>query len=447
MSLPNRRRLSGSLSWAALALPVALAACASPGLKQTSADIDVLQQQIDSPPPTPATETPLGPVELVAFADERGHDVLKARLKRAEAELTLDETKSRRFPRISVEARDFVTYDRRDGITDNANVVLGVNWDIAYALLGLDSKNIAVAEKLIPVQYQLAYRNALASLLSAYGALSEMDFKRRRALLEADALSCQARTMRVEQKLGTISEAELDAMTAKISAVRSEADAIAMAMVTEESKVLALAGLAVGGAEVKASRPVLPALSKLPEVSADDGEACFAQSGSQDLENLLVEAAGAQLELARKSRFTKLTAALPTFMSQDGGLSLQFLVGYVLPLIDQGDSLRITDRARLNLLQTILAARENHRAFLNRYSETLLNTAGARRALASADGAIATARASLSSAPEASRCAGEAALAEARLQREEAMFKIQMAKARQKLMCAPLPAAAPSEPS
>ena len=85
--------------------------------------------------------------------------------------------------------------------------------------------------------------------------------------------------------------------------------------------------------------------------------------GQPDTENLLVEAAAAQLDLARKSRYTKLAAALPTFMSEDGGLSLQFLVGYVLPLIDQGDSLRLTDRARIRLLETILAARENRRAF------------------------------------------------------------------------------------
>ncbi len=440
ISLSNSRLLP-LRRLAALALPLVLAACASPALKQTSADIDALQRQIDAPSPLSASEGPLGPVELVASADRRGHDVMKARLKRAEAELALDETRSRRFPRISVEARDFVTYDRRNGVTDNANVVLGVNWDIAYALLGLDSRNIAIAEELIPVQYQLSYRNALGALLAAYASLSEMDFKRRHTLLEADALSCQAKSMRAEQKLGTVSVAEVDAMNARIAAVRSEADAIAMAMEAEESKVMALAGLKAGAQPVAASRSVLPALAGLPKSVAENGESCFSASGSQALENLLVEAAGAQLDLARKSRFTKLTAALPTFMSEDGGLSLQFLVGYVLPLIDQGDSLRLTDRARIRLLETILAARENHREFLNRYNETVLNTAGARRALASADAAIATARTSLSAAPDAEQCAAETALSKARLERAEALFAIEMARARQTLMCAPLPEA------
>ncbi|WP_165972694.1 hypothetical protein [Martelella mediterranea] len=49
-------------------------------------------------------------------------------------------------------------------------------------------------------------------------------------------------------------------------------------------------------------------------------------------------------------------------MSQNGGLSFQFLVGYVLPLIDQGDRLCLTQTARLELLGTILTAKENRRA-------------------------------------------------------------------------------------
>lgn len=419
-------------------LPLILVACASPALKQTSADIDRLQTQINAQPQVAPSGGALDPVELVAFADRRGHDVLKARLQRADAELALDETRSRRFPRISIEARDFVTYDRRNGMSDSANVVLGVNWDIAYALLGLDRRSVEIAENLIPVQYQLSYRNALGALLAAYGSLSEMDFERRHTLLEADALSCQAKSMRAEQQLGTVSKAERDAVTARISAFRSEAEAMALAMETEESKVLALAGLAAGSQKVAATRPVLPALARLPAASAENGDMCFADSGSQTLENLLVEAAGAQLDLARKSRYTKLAAALPTFMSEDGGLSLQFLVGYVLPLIDQGDSLRLTDRARIRLLETILAARENRRAFLNRYNETVLGSASARRALASADASIASARAVLSSVPEAERCAAEVVLSRARLERAEAIFSLEMAKARQKLMCAPL---------
>ena len=188
----------------------------------------------------------LDPVELVAFADRRGHDVLKARLQRADAELALDETRSRRFPRISIEARDFVTYDRRNGHERQRQC--GARGQLGCRLRPARSRQAErrIAENLIPVQYQLSYRNALGGLLAAYGSLSEMDFERRHTLLEADALSCQAKSMRAEQQLGTVSRAERDAVTARISAFRSEAETMALAMETEESKVLALAGLVAG---------------------------------------------------------------------------------------------------------------------------------------------------------------------------------------------------------
>ncbi len=417
---------------------LALAGCASPQLRATRDDIDVLQQKIDGPVPAPVAGATLGPEELVAAAEERGQDIMKAEIKKAEAELALDETKSRRLPRISAEARDYITFDGQGGVSSDANVILGVNWDIAYALLGLDKRNIEIAEKLIPVQYQIARRSALSGMLSAYASLSDLEFQRRRTLLEADKLSCQQTAMRAESQLGNVSEAELSAMRQKIVAVSREAEAIRAAMDAERSKVLSLAGLGGSGYDIRSGVSVLPALSGLPQGGNADGDACFESSGNKILENLLVEAAGAQLDLAKKSRFTKLTAALPTFMSQNGGLSFQFLVGYVLPLIDQGDSMRMTQRARLNLLNTILVAKENRQSFLNRYNDTVLNAAALAREQAQARLSVETARTALASAPEAGRCEAEVALRQAQLEREAAAFKLSLARAGRQLLCAPI---------
>ncbi|MBB4120291.1 hypothetical protein [Martelella radicis] len=424
----------------------ALAGCASPELKATRDDIDMLAKKIDGPVPAPAAGATLSPEALVATASERGQDVMKAEIKRAEAELALDETKSRRLPRISAEARDYVTFQRQGGVASDANVILGVNWDIAYALLGLDKHNVEIAEKLIPVQYQIARRNALSGLLSSYASLSDLDFQRRRTLLEADKLSCQQTVMRAESQLGNVSEAELKALGQKIVAVRREVGAITAAMKAQEAKVLSLAGLGDAGYRIRPAASVLPALSALPQAADTDGDACFERSGNKILENLLVEAAGAQLDLARKSRFTKLTAALPTFMSQNGGLSFQFLVGYVLPLIDQGDAMRVTQRARLNLLNTILVAKENRQGFLNRYNDMALNAAGLAREQAQAQLAVETARTALASAPEAGRCEAEVVVRQARLAREEALFKLDLARAGRRLLCAPLDDEAGAEP-
>nr|WP_272213851.1 hypothetical protein [Marinicella sp. W31]MDC2879802.1 hypothetical protein [Marinicella sp. W31] len=49
-----------------------------------------------------------------------------------------------------------------------------------------------------------------------------------------------------------------------------------------------------------------------------------------------MEAAAAQLDIAKQSRFSRLTTSIPSFMTQTGGFNLQFLISYVLPIIDEG---------------------------------------------------------------------------------------------------------------
>ncbi len=426
----------------ALLAAVSLVACASPALKSTRVDIEVLQQTIsDAPAQVPASD--VGPVLLVDTARIRGQDILKARIAKAGAELALDARKSQRYPRISAEARSFVTYDRSGGLTTSNNVILGVDWDIAYTLLGLDKHAVEIAEKLIPVQYELTRRKALLTLLQAYAALSEMELSRQKAGLEADALACKAEALKAESALGNVSSAELSDLSVQLSAARSEASAIAAAMEIQEDKVLALAGLEGRGDTIDAGKPVYPALNFLPDPATDDGQMCFSASGNSQLEDLLVEAAVAQLDLAKKSRYTKLTAALPSFMSQTGGLSFQFLVGYVLPIIDQGDSIRLTEKARLELLRTILAAKENRQTFLGTYQDTRLKIASLKRDLAAAEPRVSAAAAALESLPEASRCGGKVALEEAKLARARAAFAMSMARAAAKLLCAPLQADPP----
>ncbi|TPW29145.1 hypothetical protein FJU08_14940 [Martelella alba] len=430
----GRRRVG---SWAALFATASLVACASPALKSTRADIQVLQQTIsEAPSAEPGTE--LDPVQLVETARVRGQDILKARIARAGAELALDERKSRRYPRISADARSFVTYDRSGGLTASNNVILGIDWDIAYTLLGLDKHAVEIAEELIPVQYELTRRKALLALLQAYAALSEMEFSRQKAGLEADALACKADGLKAESALGNVSVAEQNSLGLQLSAARSEVTAIKAAMAIQQDKVLALAGLEGRGDKVYAGKPVYPALDFLPDPAADDGKMCFAASGNSQLEDLLVEAAGAQLDLAKKSRYTKLTAALPSFMSQTGGLSFQFLVGYVLPIIDQGDSIRLTEQARLDLLSTILTAKENRQTFLGDYQDISLKIAALQRDIAAAEPKVRAAALALESLPAAERCSGDVALAEARLERAKAVFEMSMARAAAKLLCAPL---------
>ncbi|AJY47634.1 hypothetical protein TM49_21310 [Martelella endophytica] len=419
---------------------VALAGCASPQLKETVDRIDVMQQELETPPPEPPADgKALGPDALLTNANARGKDFLRARMSRARAVLDLDDVKSDRYPRISTEARRISTYNGDDGeMTAVSNIVLGVNWDVSRALLRLDRSKVKVAGELIPVQYQIAQRTATDNLVDTYNEYTALDFKRQEVALKQDGLKCSANDMEVEVALGNSSPSELDALREQIAAAKREAMAVSRSVASKRDELLGLAGLAEGGYAVSPGVSVLSALGHYPPVSTDDADVCFASSGRKKLEELLVQEASAQLDLARQSRFTRLTTSIPSFMTQTGGFNLQFLVSYVLPVIDQGDALRLTQQARLTLLETILTARDNRRSFMSDFDSLNLEIAEAESELAAASSALAKAETTLGNADEIERCAADIDLSKAREAVAKAEYKIDTLKGRLRLLCAPL---------
>ncbi|WP_174803986.1 hypothetical protein [Martelella limonii] len=419
-----------------------LAGCASPQLQDTTSRIDLLEQELSAPPPPIATGNAgaIGPPQLLASAESRGKDFMRARISRARAMLALDQVKSERLPRFSAEARRSSTYTGDDlaNLASVSNVVLGVNWDISKALLKLDHSTVDVAGRLIPVQYQIAQKTAMSNLLSAYDAYTKVDFRRQSVALRAKGLQCR---IDAEEKVDPgerRSERELAAMRDQIAAVRREEKAVVRSLNAKRDTLLGLAGLAEGGYEVEPAGSMLAALPDYRSLPTANAEACFASSGKKRLEDLLVAAADAQLGLARQSRFTKLKTSIPSFMTQAGGLNLQFLVSYVLPLIDEGDALRLTQNARLTLMETILSAQDNRRAFMNDFDTLKLSIAAADSDLAAARSSLARAEAKNGDAAPDQQCLAAVELEKAKSELAAARFKIDMLKSRLNLLCAPL---------
>lgn len=429
------------LSVAGMFLVLIVSSCASQQLENTVERIDVMEAELNTPPPPPPENgKTLGPNELLETAEKRGRDFLQARISRARAVLELDETKSGRYPRVSAEARSISTYRRSDddGVQSVSNIVLGVNWDVSRALLRLDGNEVRIAGELIPVQYQIAQRNAIRGLIEVYDEYTALDFKQKEVSLEAEGLQCDVDRTEVEVVLGNASESELDALNHQIDAAEREVVAVSRALNSKRNELLGLAGLSEGGYGVAAGRSPQDALSAYPSVSVDDAEVCFDRSGKKRLENLLVEAAGAQLDRAKQSRLTKLKTSIPSFMTQTGGFNLQFLVSYVLPLIDQGDALRITQNARLALVETILTARDNRRSFMSSFEGLQVSLASAESDLAAARTARAKAKNALQHAGPADRCSFDVDLRKAQNAMTRAEYKIEVLRGKLRLLCAPL---------
>ncbi|WP_176082570.1 hypothetical protein [Martelella sp. HB161492] len=435
------KRTHGALSWPGLfAIGIMLSGCTSPELRDTVRQIDQMEREINAPPaPPPPDEAVLDPDRLMTTAKDRGKDFLRARISKARAVVELDAAKSGRYPRVSVTARRISYYTGDvDDITSYSNIVLGVNWDVMRALLRLDRNAVAIAGRLIPVQYQVAEHKAMTRLLSAYVDYSALDFKREDVLNDQAALACKVDDLEVEVALGNASPSELDALRGQIKAADAELEAVKQSMASGRDQLLALAGLAEGGYDVAPGQSMLPALKALPNVVTDDGAACFEHSGNRQLEDLLVAAAGAQLQLAKQSRFTKLTTSVPNFMTQTGGFNLQFLISYVLPLIDQGDSLRLTQKARLSLMETILTARDNRRDFMGDFDSLGLKLAEAESSLATARSALVHAENAVKTEEPLTACNDRVALAKAQKSVRQALFRIDGIKAELRLLCAPI---------
>nr|WP_272213850.1 hypothetical protein [Marinicella sp. W31]MDC2879801.1 hypothetical protein [Marinicella sp. W31] len=259
----------------------ALAGCASTQLEETVKRIDVMEAELDAPPPVPPDDgKALGPSELLTSANSRGKDFMRARISRAHAVLELDEVKSARYPRISAEARQISTFaGDLDKIDHVSNIVLGVNWDVSRALLRLDRRTVKVAGRLIPVQYQVAQRNATRELLDTYNEYTELDIQRKNVALNREGLQCRVDDMEVEVALGNSSPLELETLRDQIDAARREAMAVSRSLTSKRDELLGLSGLAEGGYEVAPGRSVLAALSDYPPFTSDDADACFADSG------------------------------------------------------------------------------------------------------------------------------------------------------------------------
>lgn len=425
----------------AVCVSMLAAGCVSQQLEETVGRIDVMEAELNtSPPPPPKPGKTLGPEALLETAEKRGRDFLQARISRARAVLELDETKSGRYPRISAEARSVSTYTGHgdDSAETVSNIVLGVNWDVSRALLRLDQNEVKIAGELIPVQYQIAQRNATRGLIDVYDEYTALDFKRHDVSLEKQALQCDVDGTEVEVALGNASESELDALNEQIDAAEREVLAVSRALNSKRNELLGLVGLSEGGYDVSAGRSPQEALSAYSSVGVDDADVCFDRSGQKRLENLLVEAAGAQLDRAKQSRLTKLTTSIPSFMTQTGGFNLQFLVSYVLPLVDQGDALRITQTARLALLETILTARDNRRSFMSTFDDLQVSLASAESDLAAARTARAKAESTVQNAGPTDRCTANVDLLKAQHAVKRAEYKIEVLRGKLRLLCAPL---------
>jgi hypothetical protein len=379
--------------------------------------------------PAESSGTALGPRALLASAETRGPDFLSARLDEAGARLQLDERKSERAPRFALSLRRQLSARGSGFGSGVGDASIAMNWDVAAALFySDDAKSLKLAEDYLPVQASLARRQATGRLFEAYFEHEDGLLVERGLQSEIHLARCQNDNARVELDLGNISPAEMDAGRQVVMSLQQQAVVADRSIQALRREVLYRAGVAETARLAAGQNP----LEAVPRVPADlSREACYARSGNALRDSLLLEGAAGALRLSELQRFGRFDVLLPTEISSTGGLDLNLLISVLVPLVDQRDSERSIQRARLALLEIALAAEQNRRRFDVQLSEAEFARAQASTKLGEARNALAQAP---SESPGSCEATHNKEQAEIQIRRETIAFqKAEMVLA---LLCA-----------
>ncbi len=345
-------------------LAAGLAACASPQLKQLEADVSALSARVAPDPPPSGGR--LGWRELSRHAQAEGPGFLRIGLNAARSESALDARRQGRRPQVSLLVRSRLSALSGSGdITSSSTAGLGLEYDLASALLGFDDESIALTQDLIEVQKDLQSRQALIQLLNSYAAHAELHFELQEARLAGDGLQCDLQGMETQIALG---RAPPDAL--RLIRTRIEDHRRATQLLGDQIQLLADRVLAQSGFET--GHRIATRTDGLPAASAQSlsPASCYAGSGALRRDEILLKLSELALAQAEISRFTQISALLPTQIDPERGLNLDLLLAWVVPLIDQGETRRRVLDARLDLLALALSARSERLGY-----ETLVSDA------------------------------------------------------------------------
>lgn len=342
----NPMRLLGAGSF------LILSACVSDQLIELEADVDNLIN-IVSTEPVDAVSAVAWP-ELIAHARHSGPEFLQVNLATARSQIALDARKASRYPIISAVLRSGLSADGSEGLfSTSGSVGLGFNYDIADALLSFNEESITLTAELITVEKGLQYKQAETRLLDSYYSHASAILDLEEAQLTMQEFSCAREEKETEVVLG---RAAPDAL--RVLQVQAEQHAATEQLFRDQVQItadraLSQAGYTHGG-------DVLSHLMGVPQASISSltPDKCYVESGSLRRDQLLLDLSKQALRQAELSRFTQISALLPTQINTSAGLNLDFIINWIIPIIDQGTTRRKIASAQLDLLAIALSARE-----------------------------------------------------------------------------------------
>ena len=410
-----------------------LSACASQALLDEERKIDALAAVIEATP-APAPDGPMTWTRLREAAEVGGPAFLQSKISETQARLDLDARRAGRRPKVSALLTARIN-GNASGASDlvAGGVRLGLDYDVAAALVGLGREDLALGEELVTLRRSLSDRSATLGLLGAYADYGQARFTTEEAELDLRALECDRESQAVDVALGTAPATVLSQTDRRRASARS-----AIGLLQDDEDAARSRLLSEAGISRPAVVPLVPlSVAALPD-AATRPAACYRTSGAEARDLVLSRIAELALERAEVSRFTQFSAIIPTQLDPRSGLDLDVLVNWIVPLLDQGGVKRSVQQARAELLALALSARRDRITFDQTLSE-------ARRDLAQARLAVATAQAilpelDLSSADaltDAGQCRQDLARDRRQLEERRAAFARSLAEARISTLCAP----------
>lgn len=354
-------------------LGLALAGCSNPLLDSATQNLDDAYEMIVSGPADDPGR-PLGPEALISFARQGGPDFIDVQLKEAAAQLELDQRKSERFPRLSTAFRNQVTVQSDGSFTSRRDASVALDWDLVDALFFADEEGLALAETFLPIQSEIAMLDATNRLFQSYFAHEEVLLEKRALQARIEASACRAEALRLERDLGLASQASVEAVESATQTLRRQLDVVNRSVRTARLDVLYLAGVAQT-AQVAINVNPADALPLVPASISE--ETCYAKSGHALRDALLMKGAQGALARAELQRYGNFDLRLPARLTPDSGLDLNVLMSVLIPIIDQSDSERSIQSARLALLELAIGADRSRRSFATQLGEARLARAKA----------------------------------------------------------------------
>lgn len=405
-----------------------LTGCSRPLLVEATAAIDATYEEIVAGPADDPGQ-PLDPSALLAVAQIKGPDFLRAQLDEADARLQLDDRKANRAARFALSLRRETAL--RDGgfALGAGDASVAMNWDIAAVLFSAsDAESLQIAEDFLPVQAVLARTEATGRLFDAYFQHEDALTIKRGLQSDIRLANCQSDNALIELELGNISAAEMQLSRQIVAGLQAQSAVVDRSIQSLRREVLYRAGVAET-ARLAAGRNPVSAVATVPRNLSQ--EMCYVRSGNAVRDRLLLEGAVSALRLAQLQRFGRIDTLLPTAISPESGLNLSLLVSVLVPLVDQGDGEREVQSARRTLLALALAAEQNRRRFDVQLSEAEYARAQAITQLGAARSAV-----TLDSSDGPATCDISHAREQAQLELRRATIALQKAELALALLCA-----------